>query len=184
MMRDSLSLRQTDLTVYVRIYVGGFESRVQSPESKVQGPESRGQGPESKVGIGCAHLEGMKAKKLEDLLVYQKALEGVVEVSALLARPGSSKDFDLKDQLSQSSSRIPGHIAEGFGQLTDRHFAKYLGIARGSAKETSGHLAVASKKHYISKEEEVRTAGLYDDLAAMLTSLIRYLRRSDYNDRW
>ncbi|HKY20196.1 MAG TPA: four helix bundle protein [Vicinamibacterales bacterium] len=126
----------------------------------------------------------MKAKKLEDLLVYQKALEGVGEVSALLGRPVFCKDFDLKDQLSRSSGRIPGHIAEGFGQLTDRHFARYLGIARGSAKETSGHLAVASRKHYISQEELIRTAGLYDDLAVMLTSLIAYLRRSDYRDRW
>ena len=126
----------------------------------------------------------MKAKKLEELLVYQKALEGVVEVSALLARPAFGRDFDLKDQLSESSGRIPGHIAEGYGQLTDRHFAKYLGIARGSAKETCAHLAVATAKQYISSEELIRTAGLYDDLAVMLTSFIAYLRRSDFNDRW
>jgi len=45
-------------------------------------------------------------------------------------------------------------------------------------------LAVASATHYISSEELIRTAGLYDDLAAMLTSFIGYLRRSDFNDRW
>jgi len=126
----------------------------------------------------------MRAKKLEDLLVYQKALDGVVEVSALLKKPSLGKDFDLRDQLSESSGRIPGHIAEGYGQITDRHFAKYLGIARGSAKKTRGHLAVAHTKDYISKEDLVRVSGLYEDLGAMLTSFIEYLRRSDYNDRW
>ena len=126
----------------------------------------------------------MKAKKLEELLVYQKALDGVVEVSALLTKPSLGRDFDLRDQLSESSGRIPGHIAEGYGQLTDRHFAKYLGIARGSAKETCGHLAVAHEKHYLSKEDLIRVSGLYEDLGAMLTSLIGYLRRSHYNDRW
>jgi four helix bundle protein len=126
----------------------------------------------------------MKAKRLEELLVYQKALDGVVEVTALLTKPLLGRDFDLRDQLSESSGRIPGHIAEGYGQLTDRHFAKYLGIARGSAKETRGHLAVAHKKDYISKEDLIRVSGLYEDLGAMLTSLIGYLRRSDYHDRW
>ena len=101
----------------------------------------------------CALVERVKAKKLEELLVYQKALDGVVEVSALLRRPSLGRDFDLRNQLSESSGRIPGHIAEGYGQLTDRHFAKYLGIARGSAKETRGHLAVAHMKDYISKED-------------------------------
>jgi len=35
-----------------------------------------------------------------------------------------------------SSSRVPALIAEGFEQKTDRHFAHYLYLARGSAKET------------------------------------------------
>ena len=126
----------------------------------------------------------MKAKKLEDLLVYQKALQGVAEVSALLERPAFGRNFELKDQLSGSSEGIPGHIAEGYGQLTDRHFARYLGIARGSAKETCGHLAVAHAKNCISREELIHVAGLYEDLAVMLTSFIAYLRRSNYNDRW
>jgi four helix bundle protein len=82
-----------------------------------------------------AFVWGMKAKKLEELQVYNKALEGL-----------------------DSSGNIPGHIAEGFGQSTDRHFARYLAIARGSAQETRGHLAAALVKEY--------------------------LRRFDYDDRW
>jgi hypothetical protein len=39
----------------------------------------------------------MKAKNLADLLVYRKAVEAAVEVSALLRRPAFSKDFELKD---------------------------------------------------------------------------------------
>ena len=94
------------------------------------------------------------------------------------------KDFDLHRQLSESSGKIPGHIGEGFGQLTDRHFAHYLGIARGSALETRGHLATAHQKTYISRDEEIRVSGLYQDLADMLAAFIAYLRRSDCRDRW
>ncbi len=126
----------------------------------------------------------MKAKKLEDLQVYKKALKGIAEVSPLLGRLTVRRDFKLHDQLSESSGNIPGHIAEGFGQLTDKHFAHYLGIARGSAQETRGHLATALAKKHISAEDEARVSGLYRDLCNMLTAFIEYLRGSDFRDRW
>src|SRR6185436_18623154 len=58
----------------------------------------------------------MKAKNLDDVLVYRKALVAAVEVSAILERPVFRKDPNLKDQLSRSSGRVAPMIAEGFGQ--------------------------------------------------------------------
>src|SRR4051812_19579939 len=98
----------------------------------------------------CALPAAMKAKNLNDVAVYWKALDAGDEISTLLERPAFGKDFDLKDQLSRSSSRIGPLIAEGFGQLTDRHLLVYLGRARGSVLETSGHLRKALKKRFIS----------------------------------
>lgn len=126
----------------------------------------------------------MRAKQLEDLLVYVKALEGIDAVSPLLKRPRLIKDFDLHKQLSESAGKIPGHIGEGFGQGTDRYFAHYLVIARGSALETRGHLATARQRDYISRDEEVAVSGLYQDLADMLRGFIAYLRRCDRKNRW
>lgn len=94
------------------------------------------------------------------------------------------RDFDLHKQLSESTGKIPGPIGEGFGQGTDRHFAHYLVIARGSALETRGHLATAQQREYISRDEEIAVSGLYQDLADMLSGFIAYLRRSDRRDRW
>ena len=125
----------------------------------------------------------MRAEKLEDLLVYTKALEGIDAVSPLLKRPKLMRDFDLHKQLSESTGNIPGHIGEGFGQGTDRHFAHYLVIARGSALEARGHLATARRREYISCDEEITVSGLYQDLADMLKGFIAYLRRSDFKDR-
>ena len=78
----------------------------------------------------------------------------------------------------------PGHIGEGFGQGTDRHFAHYLVIARGSAFETRGHLATARQRQHISPDEEIAVSGFYQDLADMLSGFIAYLRRSDRKNRW
>ena len=76
---------------------------------------------------------GMKAKKLDDVLVYKKALAASDEISAILERPAFGKDPNLKDQLSRSSGRVGPLIAEGFGQNTDRQMADYFGRARGSS---------------------------------------------------
>jgi four helix bundle protein len=63
------------------------------------------------------------------------------------------RDFELRDQLDRSSSRVPPLISEGFGQQTDRHFASYLFRARGSCNEVCTHLTIARNKTYIDAIE-------------------------------
>jgi four helix bundle protein len=126
----------------------------------------------------------VKIHEVEDLLVYQKALAGIAAVSPILERVKQCGDFDLHEQLSASSGGIPGQIAEGFGQLTDRHFAHYLGIARGSAQETRGHLAASVVKTCVSTGEAANAALVYRELAAMLTALIAHLKKTDFRHRW
>ena len=125
----------------------------------------------------------MKAKKLEDLVVYLEALAAEDEVSAMLERPGFSSDFDLKRQLDRSSSRIGPLISEGFGQLTDRHLASYLGRARGSASETCTHLRKAGRKKFISAKEHNDLSAKYTTIGKRLTRWIQHLRRSNWKDR-
>jgi len=125
----------------------------------------------------------MRARKLEDLLVYQRALEGIDAVAPILTALERCKDFTLYDQLSASSAKIPGHIGEGFGSGSDRQFARYLCIARGSAQETRGNIAAAAQKHpSIPRPVQIHASGVYQDLTDMLTSFIDYLRDSD--GRW
>jgi four helix bundle protein len=121
---------------------------------------------------------------LDDLLVYQKALDAANAVSAIIARPSVAKDFKLRDQLGASSSRVPALIAEGFEQKSDRHFAHYLYIARGSAKETKAHLIVAWGRQHVTKDEANALCDRYDEICRMSTSFIRYLEREDRRHRW
>jgi four helix bundle protein len=125
----------------------------------------------------------MRAKNLDDVLVYRKALDAADAISAMLARPAFSKDLELKDQLGRSTSRVGPLIAEGFGRLTDRHLAVYLGRARGSVLETLGHLRKALSKGFISKAEHSEFVERYDHIGRMLTRWIDYLQDSDWKDR-
>jgi hypothetical protein len=53
------------------------------------------------------------AKKLEDLLIYQKALEGAELISALLKRPAFGKDCELKTNWRMLPEESPGTSARG-----------------------------------------------------------------------
>lgn len=125
----------------------------------------------------------MKAKNLDDVVVYQKAMDAGDAVSALLERPIFCKDFNLKKQLSEASDCIGPLIAEGFGQTTDRHLATYLGRARGSSLEMQAHLRKALRKKFISKGELTDFTLRYVEIVKMLTSWMKYLRDSDWDNR-
>ena len=125
----------------------------------------------------------MKAKNLDDVVVYKEALAAEDEVSAFLERPIFSKDLNTKGQLDRSSSRVAPLIAEGFGQLTDRHVATYLARARGSASETRTHLRKACRKKFISTEEHDAISAKYTTIGKRLTRWIHYLEQSDWTNR-
>src|SRR5688500_9955185 len=93
------------------------------------------------------------AKKLEELPVYQRALEFCAAVTAILARPALRRNRQLHNQIDAANDSITANMEEGFEQSTDRLFANYLFIAKGSLAEVLGRLKTASRKGYISQEE-------------------------------
>src|ERR1700741_4109602 len=96
----------------------------------------------------------MSSFRLEDLQVYQKPLAAADAISALCERRCFRGDGELRGQLHESSARVPALIGEGHGQKTDRHFAHFLYVARGTSKEVRTHLAVARGRGHITEEEE------------------------------
>lgn len=131
----------------------------------------------------AAYASSMKAKNLDDVLVYRKAVATADEVSALLKRLVFGKDLELRDQLSRSSGRVAPLIAEGFGQNTDRQMADYYARARGSALESRGHLAKALGKEFISDEECRAIGDKFIEISKMLTPWINYLQRCNWKSR-
>ena len=125
----------------------------------------------------------MAFASLQDLQVFREALEAADAVSAILNRPAAAKDFKLGSQLSGASAAVAAQIAEGYGQLTDRHFAHYLSIARGSTNELQAHLAVARGRGHLSDEEWQALSERYTALGKRLTRLMQHLRREDRRER-
>ena len=125
----------------------------------------------------------MNAKTLDDLLVYQKSIDACGAISALMETARVRRDCELCSQLGASSAAVSANIAEGFGQQSDRQFVRYLFIARGSCHEVRAHLAVARGRQYVDAEQLRDLCGKYEEIAKMLSGLIKYLRASDRKQR-
>lgn len=123
------------------------------------------------------------AATVEDLQVFLKAKGAARAVSALLTRPSLKQDRDLAGQLNRASIRVVSDIAEGFGQKTDRHFARYLYDARGGAAEIQVQLAIAFDRGYLGDDERAQVVEMFAEVARMLTGLIRHLERDNWTDR-
>jgi len=121
----------------------------------------------------------MSRNRVEDLKVYEKAVAAADAIFSLTERPVFNRDPELRQQMRSSSGRIQSHLQEGSGQSTDRHYAHYVGIARGSSKEMKGHLRRAPGYKFITDDEYQVHWDLYDEIAAMLTGLKDYLERQD-----
>ena len=123
------------------------------------------------------------AKKIEEMPVFQKALEFCDAVTAILGRPGLCKDRKLWDQINDANDSITANMREGFEQSTDAAFAKYLYYSKGSVGEVLARLNRAHSKKYITNKERDPMIPIGEELGRMPGGFIRYLARSDFKDR-
>jgi len=125
----------------------------------------------------------MASFRLEDLEVYAKAVAADADIFALLRRSNFQHDLRLKAQISDAASSVPSNIAEGHGQQTDRGFAHYLYISRGSAKEVRARLLSAMHRGYVRRTDCETYDKRYEEILKMLWGLIRHLEKENRKHR-
>ena len=123
------------------------------------------------------------AKSVEELQIWQRAVQLDVAVSAIIENPGFQKDRRLKEQTLDAVDSLVSNIAEGFEQPTDRAFAKYLYTSKASNGEARARLLLARNRRYITAAEFDTCNRLADEVARMLSGFIKYLMKSDRRDR-
>ena len=69
------------------------------------------------------------AKDFKDLIVWQRAMELVVEVYQLVKKLPKEELFALSDQIRRAVISIPSNIAEGQGRSSLKEFSYFLSIA-------------------------------------------------------
>lgn len=118
----------------------------------------------------------MKIERFEDIKAWQEArllaqsIFDIIRESKALQR-----EFRFKDQITSSAISIMANIAEGFSRRSNKEFAQFLFISKGSVAELQSHLYVALDQKFISKDSFDLLYKQLDKIARLISNFITYL---------
>ena len=104
-------------------------------------------------------------------MVWQKAMQLVKLVYEQIKLLPSEERFALADQLRRAVTSIPSNIAEGNGRASNKDYAHFLAIARGSLYETMTQLEIAESLGYIVAQPQIEEVSV--EIRRMLNAMIR-----------
>jgi four helix bundle protein len=113
----------------------------------------------------------MKIESHRDLIVWQKAMDLVVQIYRLTARFPTTETYRLISQITRAAASVPANIAEGHARGTRKDYAHFLSIAKGSLMEIETFLMLAVRLDYLNEEQATPTLSLITEISKMLTTL-------------
>ena len=119
----------------------------------------------------------MKIQRFEDLEAWQIARELTNQIYTITQKESICRDFGFGDQIRRAAISIMNNIAEGFERGTNKDFAKYIFIARGSAGEVRSMLYVALDQEYLTRETFKQCHELSIRCSQLCWGLIKHLKK-------
>ena len=117
-------------------------------------------------------MKALPVQKFEDLIVWQKAMDLVIDIYKLVKLLPNEEMFALSDQMKRAAVSIPANIAEGQERSTSKDFAKFLYIAKGSKGELETHFMICVRLEYLTLSQIAASQNLLAEIGKMLNSLI------------
>ena len=120
----------------------------------------------------------MKVDRFEDLDAWKVARELANQIYVFGRESGFSRDYGFKDQIQRAAVSVMNNIAEGFERGSNKDFAKFLFIARGSIGEVRSMLYLASDQKYITGEQFKDAYNLCVRESQLCWGLIKHLQKN------
>jgi four helix bundle protein len=90
-------------------------------------------------------------KSFEDLPIFIESKNFVKDIYSII--PKFKRDYSLMGQLKRAAVSILLNIAEGFERKSNKEFANFVNIAKGSAGEVRAILTLAYELGYLDRDE-------------------------------
>ena len=113
-------------------------------------------------------------KSHQDLIVYQKSMDLVVDVYTITKNFPPEEKFGITSQIRRSAISIPSNIAEGAARQSKREFGRFLYISLGSLAELETQLEIAVRLEFLQEKIELMEDLIY--IRRMLLKLIKSLK--------
>jgi four helix bundle protein len=112
--------------------------------------------------------------KFQELDVWKKSKGLIKTVYAIAEKLPKSEDYNLKQQLKRCIVSVSLNIAEGKNRYTDKEFANFINISKGSLAEAEAILVICEELHFFKVNPNVYNE--ITELGKMLTGLYKYLK--------
>ncbi len=106
-----------------------------------------------------------------DLIVWQKAMDMVMQIYHLANCFPPAEMYRLTNQITRAAVSVPANIAEGHARSTLKDYAHFLVIAKGSLMETETFLILAVRLGYLNNTQTEPTLDLITKISKILTVL-------------
>ncbi len=111
----------------------------------------------------------------KDLIVWQKAMELVVEVYKLTELFPKSEIYGLVSQMRRCVVSIPSNIAEGRRRGSRKDYRHFLLISYGSGAELETQIEIAKRLMFSKSDDFVKIDALLSEIMKMLNRIISNL---------
>jgi four helix bundle protein len=111
----------------------------------------------------------------ENLEVWKKAVEFVVEIYDATKSFPSDEKFGLTSQIRRAAVSIPSNIAEGAARTSEKEFLYFLSNAQGSASELSTQVLIAFRLGFVAESTFRALRQRLDEIGRMLSGLSKHL---------
>jgi len=113
-----------------------------------------------------------KIYSYRDLIVWQRAMELVIEVYRLTAQYPQSELYGLISQSRRSAVSIPPNIAEGRRRGSRKDFRQFLIVAYSSGAELETQLEIAQKLSFGESSNYSKVNSLLNEVMRMLNKMV------------
>jgi four helix bundle protein len=118
----------------------------------------------------------MRIARFEDIVAWQAARALVGEVYRATSRGTANRDFGYRDQIRRAAISVMNNIAEGFARESRIEFARFLDVARASAREVQSLLYLAGDLEYIADDACASMQKQASETAYLITRLRNSVR--------
>ncbi|OGI94645.1 hypothetical protein A3A03_01230 [Candidatus Nomurabacteria bacterium RIFCSPLOWO2_01_FULL_40_18] len=114
-------------------------------------------------------------KTYQDLVVWQKSIELVMEIYELTNKFPKEEIFGLTSQIRRAAVSIPSNIAEGKMRGGDIEFRRFLLIAFASGAELETQIIISRKLSKMINLDYNKVNSLLEEIMKILNKLISQL---------
>ena len=129
--------------------------------------------PRSPSFVTVMHSEELPVHgTYEDLIVWRRAMDLVLEVYRCTASFPKQEIYGLTSQMRRAAVSVPSNIAEGKGRFSRKELLQFLFHARGSLLELQTQITIGRELGFLPLVDWKKMSDLASEVGRLLNGLV------------